>query len=1318
MKAMNEPIENHQHQISPQSSREEKDVIDHANNKHFRDEDENAVQNEDPYDISSVSEEEREDIAIAPGPISNKYNNEFTSPSWTNMSPLHRIDKHIRPPQSQPMNSKSPISPSKRHLGTVDYHIPPPSPAGSVASMASNTSQTNSKSQSTPLTMPRFYDSEDEGHGSLVFVGDEPSTSQPPTPTQSLQFRLSKTLSDSSENASGSRPTKVLSSPTKDRRDRNPPAVADTNPAKMLPYHQRRKLNMTEQQPDHPPSPPDSSPAADVDISPGVSGERKSLTQIRPPFHPKPSSVPRDKYKIAQIPPFRGSDGGQESRQSTADSSEHDSFVRKATNSTSPQSSPEKILENTRPPLSRSSSPKHIRSSSSTHDVICPPQPPIPQPPSPRSGGYHIRIQSQGSISSLGSHAGVDSDCEYTNAPPFQHITQQQMQQNSLPSNYYHGYSQEQQSTSPPPPTPVDGPQRNIPKAPSVNFNDVLGQDIATFLHGEQIAAATGNVGRQQMGAYPHPSHWNPSYGGVHPGWIGGNPYNSNLYYYPAARPEPPPPPLTAVPNMNLHRARLPSISDDDWAEELDKINKEQDEGEEAANEFDRKGQTQRNKDRRNAPPPPPPLPEYYHHQLPPTGYYSNQNQVARDYYNQHPDFSYPEVSLGGLGDQYNRIISQDWRLRSHESHNYYQYPQQASIQGDYAGKCNRGAPGVSNEGSSLLAHSNMNPYESRDGNNGMVYNRGNYHSHENYPGNMDTKSRQEAERERRRRKKKSKRRREKEKRRTVYSSDSSQEGESEKRSRGKRSHRKNRKGKREAGDVNSEGYSESLMTRSVEEAPASRTSNGNIFQRFLLSSKLLVCNLPLSAASISFTIVLLGTVWLKWTKESLSTCKEVNFHSSQCTLPDFPGCYFCDEFNHVYQLATRFHSVSSYVAGITVMAFFAKAVLSWNAFIDEISSPTTASPAGLIFMTMALSFIGKGDIGEILVLVASFLHLILVVWFIYMSLAYQTMPDPSWFPNTIGIGLCAVKVWFYYPLAGHFLIAITLMLTFLYFPISLIRVALNTEKMSSTICWMQMICPAISLYALSIIIQPSFFSETPDITHFQALQRTVYLPCMTSLFVLSVVGMLSSVHGVIMRWSQICQEEFSPAHAAYSFPLLVHALAVQSFRSGLDFFGGPGVSLTFKSVLHAYWVFLVVAGTLVALICIVTYLAFLPFWTVEIHRENEEEPPSPHETSICDVITFGEALIQPYVSPAILQANETGILITAHDSRKNKCYLVRTRKIPALGFEPMMDLRKFARERDALKIYIGQPNIQEVDEDGNDQETENGEFLDRSDVV
>jgi hypothetical protein len=61
---------------------------------------------------------------------------------------------------------------------------------------------------------------------------------------------------------------------------------------------------------------------------------------------------------------------------------------------------------------------------------------------------------------------------------------------------------------------------------------------------------------------------------------------------------------------------------------------------------------------------------------------------------------------------------------------------------------------------------------------------------------------------------------------------------------------------------------------------------------------------------------------------------------------------------------------------------------------MDEMSSPVTASPSGLIFMTLALSFVGEfGSVGGVLVFVASFLHLVLVVWFTYMSLAYQTMP-------------------------------------------------------------------------------------------------------------------------------------------------------------------------------------------------------------------------------------------------------------------------------------------------------------------------------------
>ena len=271
----------------------------------------------------------------------------------------------------------------------------------------------------------------------------------------------------------------------------------------------------------------------------------------------------------------------------------------------------------------------------------------------------------------------------------------------------------------------------------------------------------------------------------------------------------------------------------------------------------------------------------------------------------------------------------------------------------------------------------------------------------------------------------------------------------------------------------------------------------------------------------------------------------------------------------------------------------------------------------------------------------------------------------------------------------------------------SLIRVALN-EKMSATICWINMMAPTVPLYSLAIIMQPTFQQERPDISHFQTVQRSIYLPSMTCLFGLCIVGMISSVHGLIVRWKQISREEFLPAHVAYSFPLLMHAMAVQSYRSSLGFFApADAVSPALKTALHVYWTVLVVAGTITALTCIVMYLAFLPSW-VDVDTRDELEPPPPNETSMCNSVTYGESLIQPYVSPTILQANETGILIVSWD-------LMRTRRIPTFGFEPMMSRRAFNRERNALKLFMGgQDVIQEGDEEEGDDmcfenELENG---------
>ena len=243
--------------------------------------------------------------------------------------------------------------------------------------------------------------------------------------------------------------------------------------------------------------------------------------------------------------------------------------------------------------------------------------------------------------------------------------------------------------------------------------------------------------------------------------------------------------------------------------------------------------------------------------------------------------------------------------------------------------------------------------------------------------------------------------------------------------------------------------------------------------------------------------------------------------------------------------------------------------------------------------------------------------------------------------------------------------------------------------------------------------MQPTFMQERPDISHFQTVQRSMYLPAMTCLFALCVIGMISSIYGLIVRWKKIAAEEFSPAHAAYSFPVLMHAMAIQSYRSSLDFFApADAVSAQFKSALHAYWMVTLVAGTVIALTCIILYLTFLPTW-VDVDTSDELEPPAPNEITICNSVTYGESLIQPYVSPTILQANETGNLMLAYDYQNDWCDFVRTRRMPAFGFEPMLSQRTFRRERNVLKLFMGwqeEDVIQEGDEEADcfDNEIEN----------
>jgi hypothetical protein len=293
-------------------------------------------------------------------------------------------------------------------------------------------------------------------------------------------------------------------------------------------------------------------------------------------------------------------------------------------------------------------------------------------------------------------------------------------------------------------------------------------------------------------------------------------------------------------------------------------------------------------------------------------------------------------------------------------------------------------------------------------------------------------------------------------------------------------------------------------------------------------------------------------------------------------------------------------------------------------------------------------------------------------------------MPEPSWFPNTVSIGLSAVKVWLYYPMAGHFLMAISLSLNFFLFPISLIRVALN-KKISATVAWMQMSAPNVSLYALTIMAQPSFQEEHPDINDFQRVHRQLYLPCMHFLFSLAIVGMVASLSSLWVRWDDFKKIPFSPAHAAFCVPTLSHANAIQAYRASVNSFSALPDGSLFKMSLYTYWVLVLAAGTVVTCWISCKFLYCLPAWT-HIELGDEIEPPAPYETqmTLSNMLSTGETLFQPFVSPAVLQANETGALVFTRSSSGQQ-RLVRTRKVTALGFEPIMNIVEMERERDVL---------------------------------
>jgi hypothetical protein len=69
-------------------------------------------------------------------------------------------------------------------------------------------------------------------------------------------------------------------------------------------------------------------------------------------------------------------------------------------------------------------------------------------------------------------------------------------------------------------------------------------------------------------------------------------------------------------------------------------------------------------------------------------------------------------------------------------------------------------------------------------------------------------------------------------------------------------------------------------------------------------------------------------------------------------------------------------------------------------------------------------------------------------------------------------------------------------------------------------------------------------------------------------------------------------------------------------------------------------------------------------------------------------MVASGDAVFQSFVSPAILQANETGTLVLTRDAQGRRSYR-RTRQTTALGFDPIMNILEMEHERSLLLDWV-----------------------------
>jgi hypothetical protein len=111
--------------------------------------------------------------------------------------------------------------------------------------------------------------------------------------------------------------------------------------------------------------------------------------------------------------------------------------------------------------------------------------------------------------------------------------------------------------------------------------------------------------------------------------------------------------------------------------------------------------------------------------------------------------------------------------------------------------------------------------------------------------------------------------------------------------------------------------------------------------------------------------------------------------------------------------------------------------------------------------------------------------------------------------------------------------------------------------------------------------------------------------------------------------------------------------------------------------------------GTVLIIIMTWKFIVHLPLWC-SIDVDDDEIPPEPEDTMLTQLLEKGEAkdeITQDYVSAAVLQANESGALVRV--LRDGKMKYMRSRRMPSMGFDPIMSTAQLLNERERLLQHV-----------------------------